>query len=101
MKSIMLKAVIENIPSATAFIDEQLEALGCSMKAQMQIDVAIDGLVSSLCLNVFQCLTTLKGNRCRDAGNLHHVQLAVTMGNKLGCGIADASDVDGEDGHTA
>ena len=38
----------ENIPSVTAFIDGQLEALDCSMKAQMQIDVAIDELFSNI-----------------------------------------------------
>ena len=41
MTEIRLAAVIESIPGATAFIEEQLEALGCSMRAQMQIDVAI------------------------------------------------------------
>ena len=44
MKEITLKAVIENIPLATAFVDEALEEVGCSMKAQMQIDVAMDEL---------------------------------------------------------
>lgn len=48
MKEITLRAIAENIPQATAFIDEQLEALDCSMKAQMQIDVAIDELFSNI-----------------------------------------------------
>ena len=33
------EAVAENIPQLTELIDGQLEALDCSMKAQMQIDV--------------------------------------------------------------
>ena len=41
-------ATIENIPEVTARVDEQLEALDCPMKAQMQIDVAIDELFSNV-----------------------------------------------------
>ena len=48
MKELTVDAVLENIPSVTAFIDGQLEALDCSMKAQMQIDVAIDELFSNI-----------------------------------------------------
>jgi len=48
MKEMTLKALIENIPQLTAFIDEELEVLDCSMKAQMQIDVAIDELFSNI-----------------------------------------------------
>lgn len=48
MKEITLKARIENISVVTGFIDEALEALGCSMKAQMQIDVAIDELFGNI-----------------------------------------------------
>ena len=48
MKELTLKAKKENIPQVTAFIDEQLEALGCPLKAQMQIDVAIDELFGNI-----------------------------------------------------
>ena len=48
MKELALKATIENIPRVTEFIDAQLEALDCSMKAQMQIDVAIDELLGNI-----------------------------------------------------
>lgn len=48
MKELTVDAVLENIPSVTAFIDGQLEALDCSIKAQMQIDVAIDELFSNI-----------------------------------------------------
>ena len=48
MKELTLQATLENIPVVTAFIDEQLEALDCPMKAQMQIDVAIDELFGNI-----------------------------------------------------
>ena len=48
MKEWTGKAAVENIPHVTAFIDGQLEALDCPMKAQMQIDVAIDELFSNI-----------------------------------------------------
>lgn len=48
MKEITLLAVVENIPSVTAFIDGELEKAGCSPKAQMQIDIAIDELFSNI-----------------------------------------------------
>ena len=43
-----MKATLESIPEATAFIDGELEALDCPMKAQMQIDVAIDELFGNI-----------------------------------------------------
>lgn len=48
MNEMTVKAKIENIPAVTAFVDEQLEACGCPVKAQMQIDVAIDELFSNI-----------------------------------------------------
>jgi len=39
---------VENIAGVTAFVDEQLEAMGCPLKAQMQIDIAIDELFSNI-----------------------------------------------------
>lgn len=48
MKELTIYAVLENIPAVTAFVDEQLEALDCPMKAQMQIDIAIDELFSNI-----------------------------------------------------
>lgn len=48
MKELSINATVENIPAVTAFVDEQLEALGCPMKAQMQIDIAIDELFSNI-----------------------------------------------------
>ncbi|MBQ9930765.1 MAG: ATP-binding protein [Firmicutes bacterium] len=48
MKELQVNAVVENIPEVTAFVDEQLEALDCPLKIQMQIDIAIDELFSNI-----------------------------------------------------
>ena len=48
MKTLTLEATVENISRVTAFIDEALEALDCPMKAQMQIDVAIDEVFANI-----------------------------------------------------
>ena len=43
-----IEATLENITTVTAWVDEQLESLDCPMKAQMQIDIAIDELFSNI-----------------------------------------------------
>ena len=48
MKELTVQATLENLAVVTAFIMEQLEALDCPMKAQMQIDVAIDELFGNI-----------------------------------------------------
>lgn len=48
MKELTIAATVENIEAVTAFVDEQLEALDCPMKAQMQIDIAIDELFGNI-----------------------------------------------------
>ena len=48
MKELTIAATVENIETVTAFVDEQLEALDCPMKAQMQIDIAIDELFGNI-----------------------------------------------------
>ena len=48
MKELTIAAIVENIGTVTAFVDEQLEALNCPMKAQMQIDIAIDELFGNI-----------------------------------------------------
>lgn len=48
MNEMTIDATLENIPQVTQFVDEQLEALDCPMRAQMQIDVAIDELFSNI-----------------------------------------------------
>ena len=48
MTELKVQAAVENIPEVTAFVDGQLEAIDCPMKAQMQIDVAIDELFGNI-----------------------------------------------------
>lgn len=48
MKELTVAASIDNVSAVTEFVDEQLEALDCPMKAQMQIDIAIDELFSNI-----------------------------------------------------
>ena len=48
MKELTLEATIANIETVTNFVDEQLEELDCPMKAQMQINIAIDELFSNI-----------------------------------------------------
>ena len=48
MSTLTLEAKINNIPVLTDFIDQQLEALDCPMKPQMQIDVAVDEIFTNI-----------------------------------------------------
>ena len=48
MKELTVAATVENIETVTNFVNEQLEALDCPMKAQMQIDIAIDELFGNI-----------------------------------------------------
>ena len=48
MKELTTTATIENIETVTDFVNEQLEALSCPMKAMMQIDIAIDELFGNI-----------------------------------------------------
>lgn len=48
MKELTVDAVVENIVRVTDFVDGQLEELGCPVKAQMQIDIAIDELFGNI-----------------------------------------------------
>ncbi|MBO5169354.1 MAG: ATP-binding protein [Oscillospiraceae bacterium] len=48
MKELTIAATVENIGTVTEFVNEQLEALDCPMRAQMQIDIAIDELFGNI-----------------------------------------------------
>lgn len=48
MKELTIDAAVENIEKVTAFVNEQLESLNCPIKAQMQIDIAIDELFGNI-----------------------------------------------------
>lgn len=42
MAELLITAQTENLDEVLAFVDEQLEKVGCSMKIQMQIDLAVE-----------------------------------------------------------
>lgn len=44
MKSITVEAIIDNLNTVLDFVDEELENAGCGMKAQMQINIAVEEL---------------------------------------------------------
>ena len=48
MKEITLDATIDNIETVTEFVNGQLDECGCPLKAQMQIDIAIDELFGNI-----------------------------------------------------
>ncbi len=47
-KEITVQATISNVDTVTDFINEQLEAHDCSIKAQTQIDIAIDEIFANI-----------------------------------------------------
>lgn len=47
-QKLTLEATVENIETVTEFVNEKLELLDCPMKAQMQLDVAIDELFGNI-----------------------------------------------------
>lgn len=48
MKELNIAATVENITAVTDFVNEQLDAVGCPIKIQMQIDIAIDELFGNI-----------------------------------------------------
>jgi anti-sigma regulatory factor (Ser/Thr protein kinase) len=48
MKELTLEATLENIPVVAAFLDGQMEAAGCTPKARMQMDLAVDELFGNI-----------------------------------------------------
>lgn len=44
MKRLSVKATTESLGEVQSFVDQVLEEIGCSMKAQMQIDIAVEEL---------------------------------------------------------
>ena len=48
MKELTIAATVENIGTVTAFVEAQLEALECPLKARMQISIAIDELFGNI-----------------------------------------------------
>lgn len=48
MKELIVDASIDNLRAVTDFVEEQLDSFGCPMKAQMQVDIAVDELFSNI-----------------------------------------------------
>ena len=48
MKELTIAATVENIETVTDFVNEQLEVFDCPMRAQIQIDIAIDELFGNI-----------------------------------------------------
>ncbi len=47
-KEMTVEATVANIPAVTDFVNEELEKLDCPLKAQTQIDIAIDELFGNI-----------------------------------------------------
>ncbi len=54
MKELTIDATVDNIQIVTEFVDKQLEGFGCPMKAQSQIDIAIDELFGNIAHYVYK-----------------------------------------------
>ena len=48
MNELTILAAVENIDRVTDFVNEQLEEACCPLKAQMQLDVAVDEVFSNI-----------------------------------------------------
>ena len=48
MKELTLSAARENIPAIIDFVNRELKSVGCPMKTEAQIDIAIDELYSNI-----------------------------------------------------
>jgi len=48
MKEITVRAVSDRVGEVTDFINEELDRLECPVKAQMQIDIAVDEIFSNI-----------------------------------------------------
>lgn len=48
MKELTMSADRKNIPAVIEFVNQELDALGCSLKAEAQIDIAIDEIFSNI-----------------------------------------------------
>ena len=48
MMELTVAAIAENIRHITDFVNRHLEALDCPMKVEMQIDIAIDEIISNI-----------------------------------------------------
>ncbi|MGN0319593.1 MAG: ATP-binding protein [Lachnospira sp.] len=62
MKEIRVDALVDNISVITQFVDEELESWECPLKVQMQIDIAIDEIISNIAYYAYNEDAGLTGN---------------------------------------
>ena len=63
-------AKVESLPEVSAFIDEKLEQAGCSMKVQMQIDVAVEEIFVNIAHYAYQGKTGTAEIRLSEADGI-------------------------------
>ena len=49
MKEITVDAMIENMNTVTAFVDDFLDQIACPMKSRIQINIVIDDIFGNIC----------------------------------------------------
>lgn len=49
MKEITVDAMIENMNTVTAFVDDFLDQIACPMKSRIQINIVIDEIFGNIC----------------------------------------------------
>lgn len=53
MKELTVEAIVEQIETVTEFVNAELEKLDCPMKARIQLDIAIDEIVSNIAIYAY------------------------------------------------
>ena len=47
-RELTVEAAVENIPAVTEFLEAELDAVGCPMKAKMQLTMAVDEIMANI-----------------------------------------------------
>ena len=54
MKEITVDAMIENMNTVTAFVDDFLDQIACPMKSRIQINIVIDEIFGNICYYAYK-----------------------------------------------
>ena len=54
MKELKIDATVQNLDAVLAFLDEELEGMECPMKAQTQLDIAVEELFVNIAHYAYQ-----------------------------------------------
>ena len=84
MKELTLPATIENIETVIDFVNGQLEEIKCPLKAQMQIDIAIDELFGNIAHYAYNPETGGNGGSDSCRYHIHRPRRAVRSAEKRG-----------------